>query len=165
MLGARSPWTFLTMKYAAALLFSLLPLLAQAVEPGDRLAPWTLLDQYDQPYSLSADTRILLVAQDMDGAKLVKAALAGQPKGYLEARGAVFVADIQRMPALVSKLFAIPAMRDYSYRVMLDREGRVASRYAAADGKVQWLTLDNGVLVKRQAFSDTPALKAALEHL
>lgn len=153
------------MKYAAALLFSLLPLLAQAVEPGDRLAPWTLLDQYDQPYSLSNDTHILLVAQDMDGAKLVKAVLEGQPKGYLEARGAVFVADIQRMPALVSKLFAIPAMRDYSYRVMLDREGRVASRYAAADGKVQWLTLDKGVLVRRQAFSDTPALKAALEHL
>ncbi|QVM93524.1 FAD/FMN-containing dehydrogenase [Pseudomonas entomophila] len=153
------------MKYAAALLLSLLPLLALAVEPGDRLAPWTLLDQYDQPYSLSADTRILLVAQDMDGAKLVKAALEGQPKGYLEARDAVFVADIQRMPALVSKLFAIPAMRDYSYRVMLDREGRVASRYAAGDGKVQWLTLDKGVLVKRQAFSDAQALKAALKQV
>lgn len=39
------------MKYAAALLLSLLPLLAQALESGDTLAPWTLLDQYDQPYS------------------------------------------------------------------------------------------------------------------
>lgn len=69
------------MKYLAILLFSLLPVLAHAVEPGERLAPWTLLDQYDQPYSLGADTRLLLVARDMDGAKLVKAALAGQPKG------------------------------------------------------------------------------------
>lgn len=68
------------MKYAAALLLSLLPLLAQALESGDTLAPWTLLDQYDQPYSLDTDTRILLVARDMDGAKLVKAALAEQPK-------------------------------------------------------------------------------------
>ncbi|QXH44904.1 FAD/FMN-containing dehydrogenase [Pseudomonas xanthosomatis] len=151
------------MKYLAVLLFSLLPVLAHAVEPGERLAPWTLLDQYDQPYSLGGDTRILLVARDMDGAKLVKAALAGQPKGYLEARGAVFVADIQRMPALISKLFAIPAMRDYSYRVLLDREGRVASRYAGAEGQVLWLALDHGVLVVQREFADAPELKAALE--
>jgi len=107
------------MRYAVALLFSLLPLLANALQPGQRLAPWTLLDQHDQAYSLDADAQVLLVAHDMEGAKLVKAALADQPTGYLEARHGVFVADIQRMPALISKLFAIPAMRDYSYRVCL----------------------------------------------
>ncbi|MCM8912814.1 FAD/FMN-containing dehydrogenase, partial [Pseudomonas inefficax] len=111
------------MKYATALLLCLMPSLANALEPGDRLAPWTLLDQHDQACSLDAGTQILLVARDMDGAKLVKAALADQPEGYLEARNAVFVADIQRMPALISKLFAIPAMRDYNYRVLLDRDG------------------------------------------
>lgn len=152
------------MKYAIALLFSLLPLLAHALESGDTLAPWTLLDQHDQPYSLSPETRVLLVARDMDGARLVKAALAARPKGYLEARQAVFVADIQRMPALISKLFAVPAMRDYSYRVMLDREGRVASRYAGDAGQVLWLTLDHGKLVAQRAFSDAQALGAALER-
>ncbi len=152
------------MKYAAALLLSLMPLLANALSPGDKVASFTLLDQYDQPYSLDADTQILLVARDMDGAKLVKAALAEQPKGYLEARDAVFVADIQRMPTLISKLFAIPAMRDYSYRVLLDREGRVASRYPGLDGQVQWLQLQRGVLVSQRAFTDATALKAALEN-
>ncbi|PYB69589.1 FAD/FMN-containing dehydrogenase [Pseudomonas sp. LB-090624] len=151
------------MKYAAALLFSLLPLLANAVEPGDKLAPFTLLDQYDQAYSLGDDTKVLLVARDMDGAKLVNAVLAEQPKGYLEARDAVFVADIQRMPALISKLFAIPAMRDYSYRVLLDREGRVANRYTGQEGQVQWLQLEQRALVSQRSFADAAALKAALE--
>ncbi|MNE82635.1 hypothetical protein D3C80_1793730 [compost metagenome] len=100
----------------------------------------------------------------MDGAKLVKAALGEQPRGYLEARDAVFVADIQRMPALISKLFAIPAMRDYNYRVLLDREGRVASRYSGQDGQVQWLQLREGVLVGQHSFADAAALKAALEN-
>ncbi|WP_406818972.1 FAD/FMN-containing dehydrogenase [Pseudomonas sp. KnCO4] len=152
------------MKYAAAVLLCLMPLLANALQPGEKLAPWTLLDQHDQAYSLDAGTHILLVARDMDGAKLVKAALAEQPKGYLEARDAVFVADIQRMPALISKLFAIPAMRDYHYRVLLDRDGRVASRYPGQDGQVQWLQLEQGKLVSQQAFADAPALKAALEN-
>lgn len=151
------------MKYAAALLLCLIPLLANALEPGDKLAPWTLLDQHDQAYTLDAGTHILLVARDMDGAKLVKAALAEQPKGYLEARNAVFVADIQKMPALISKLFAIPAMRDYNYRVLLDREGRVASRYPGQAGQVLWLQLEKGVLVSQRAFADAAALKAALE--
>jgi hypothetical protein len=151
------------MKYAIALLCSLLPLLANALEPGDKLAPFTLLDQYDHAYSLDTGTQILLVARDMDGAKMVKAALAEQPKGYLEARHAVFVADIQRMPAIISQLFAIPAMRAYNYRVLLDLEGRVASRYSGQDGLVQWLQLEQGVLVGQRAFTDAAALKSALE--
>jgi len=77
---------------------------------GERLAPWTLLDQFDQAYTLDNQARILLVARSMDAAKQVDAALQGQPAGYLEARHAVFVADIQRMPRLIAKLFAVPAM-------------------------------------------------------
>lgn len=115
------------MKFRWLLVLAVIPLWAQALEIGERLAPWTLLDQYDQPFTLDNRTTTLLVARDMDGAKLIKQALKDQPEGYLEARHAVFVADIQRMPALIAKMFAVPAMRDYSYRVMLDREGRVAS--------------------------------------
>ncbi|WP_409278584.1 FAD/FMN-containing dehydrogenase [Pseudomonas defluvii] len=151
------------MRYLSVLLVSLLPLLAQAVEVGERLAPWTLLDQFDQPYSLDDQTRTLLVARGMDGAKLVKEALQDRPKGYLEARHTVFVADIQRMPALIAKMFAIPAMRDYSYRVLLDRDARVATRYAVAEDKVLWLQLDNGRLVAQQEYATAAALREALE--
>ena len=59
----------------------------------------------------NGELRILLVARSMDGAKLVKTVLEGRPKGYLEARRALFVADISGMPSLIGKLFAIPAMR------------------------------------------------------
>lgn len=145
------------------LLMCLLPGLAHALEPGDRLAPWTLLDQHERPYTLTPDTRVLLVARDMQGAKLVKAALAEQPAGYLEARGAVFVADIERMPAVISTLFAIPAMRGYAYRVMLDRQGRVAERYAVPDASVQLMRLDHGTLVAQETYVDAEALKQALD--
>lgn len=153
------------MKYRFALTLALLPLFAQALETGERLAPWTLSDQYDQPYSLQAQTRTLLVARNMDGAKLVKAALADTPKGYLEARHAVFVADIQKMPSLIARLFAIPAMRDYSYRVVLDREGQVVPGYPGAEDKVLWLQLEDGKLVAQREFADAAALRAALDSV
>ncbi len=138
---------------------------AQALESGERLAPWTLNDQFDKPYSLDDSLRILLVARSMDGAKLLDAALEGRPKGYLEARRALFVADISRMPGLIGKLFAIPAMRDYSYRVLLDREAQVVPQYAAPEGGVLWLQLEQGVLRERRTFSDALALRAALEQV
>ncbi|NER60032.1 FAD/FMN-containing dehydrogenase [Pseudomonas sp. MAFF212428] len=151
------------MKYASVLLLGLIPLFAQALETGERLAPWTLLDQFDQAYSLDEQTAIVLVARNMDAAKQVKAALQDRPKGYLEARRAVFVADVQRMPVLIAKLFAIPAMRDYSYRVMLDRDGQVARRYPGAEDSVLWVQLEQGKVAAVREFSQADTLRAALE--
>ena len=151
------------MKFRWLLLFAVFPLCAHALETGERLAPWTLLDQYEQPFTLDNSTTTLLVARDMDGAKLIKEALKDQPKGYLEARHAVFVADIQRMPALIARMFAVPAMRDYHYRVMLDREGRVASRYPGAEGQVLWLQLKDGRLLAQREYANASDLREALE--
>jgi hypothetical protein len=153
------------MRICLGLMLCLLATLSQALEPGERLAPWTLLDQYEQPYSLDDGLQVLLVARSMEGGKLVNAALEGQPKGYLEARHAVFVADISRMPALVSSLFAVPAMRDYNYRVLLDRESRVVSRYPGDESRVLWLRLEQGKLLEQREFGDAAALRAALESL
>ena len=153
------------MKFFAVLLLSLLPVWAQAVEIGERVAPWTLLDQFDQAYTLDDQAQILLVARGMDAAKLVDAALQGQPKGYLEARHGVFVADIQRMPRLVAKLFAVPAMQSYNYRVMLDRDARIAPRYPAPVDKVLWLQLDNGKLTARHEYGSAVELREALEQV
>ncbi|KHA70248.1 FAD/FMN-containing dehydrogenase [Pseudomonas chlororaphis] len=151
------------MKFRWLLLFAVFPLFAHALETGERLAPWTLLDQYEQPFTLDDSTTTLLVARDMDGAKLIKEALKDQPKGYLEARHAVFVADIQRMPALIARMFAVPAMRDYHYRVMLDREGRVASRYPGAEGQVLWLQLKDGRFLSQREYANASDLREALE--
>ncbi|MDP9655126.1 UNVERIFIED_ORG: hypothetical protein J2W87_003058 [Pseudomonas putida] len=151
------------MKYWSLLVLSLLPLWANALDVGERLAPWTLLDQFDQAFTLDSRTQTLLVARSMEAAKLVDAALQGQPKGYLEARHAVFLADIQRMPRLIAKMFAVPAMRDYSYRVMLDREGRVAPRYPGAVDKVLWLQLKDGRLMDQHEYATAAQLREALE--
>lgn len=125
---------------------------------------WTLLDQFDKPYTAGSDLRVLLIACDMTGSKLVKAALEGQPAGYLESRHAVFVADISRMPGPISSMFAVPAMREYNYRVLLDREARVANRFDAKPDAVTWLQLQHDKVVATQRFDSADALRQALER-
>ena len=152
------------MKIITLLLLGLLSTAALALEPGERLAPWTLLDQHDAPYTLNDQARVLLVARDMDGAKLVNAALEGKAKGYLEQRQTVFLADISRMPRVIASLFALPKMRDYSYRILLDRDARIAPRYPADEGEVLWLQLKDGRLVQQQTFTSAELLRQALEQ-
>src|SRR5476649_2606974 len=101
----------------------------------------------------------------LDAAKIVDAALQGQPKGYLEARHMVFLADIQRMPRLIAKMFAVPAMQAYNYRVMLDRDARIAPRYPGAVDKVLWLQLDSGKLIAQHEYSSADELRQALEQV
>jgi hypothetical protein len=150
------------LKLWTLLFIALLPLAANAVEVGDTLAPWTLLDQFDQPYTFGNDAQILLVARSMDAAKIVNGALQDTPKTFLESRHAVFVADIQKMPAIIAKMFAVPAMRAYSYRVMLDRESRVVPRYSGDVEKVLMLKLHNGKVVSQAQFDSAEALRGAL---
>ncbi|MGC4008016.1 MAG: FAD/FMN-containing dehydrogenase [Pseudomonas sp.] len=142
----------------------LMVLASVAMAQGSPATGWTLLDQYDKPYTATTDLKVLLVAHDMAGSKLVKAALAERPAGYLEARHAAFVADISRMPAPISKLFAVPAMRDYSYRVLLDREPRVANRFPAQADAVTWLQLEQGKVVATHQLDSAEALRQALER-
>ena len=151
------------MKAVFLMLLCLLSTAALALEPGERLAPWTLLDQHDAPYTLNEQTRVLLVARDMDGAKLVNAALEDKPKGYLDERQAVFLADISRMPSVIATLFALPKMRDYNYRILLDRDARIAPRYPAGEGEVLLLQLDGLQVVSQQALTNTDDLRQALE--
>ncbi|MFI8746253.1 FAD/FMN-containing dehydrogenase [Pseudomonas sp. NPDC077186] len=150
------------MKIITLLLLGLLSTAALALEPGERLAPWTLLDQFDVPYTLNEETRILLVARDMDGAKLVNTALEGKSEGYLDERQAVFLAGISRMPSVIATLVALPKTRDYDYRILLDRDTRIAPRYPTGEGDVLWLQLQDGRLVAQRKFKEAGALEQAL---
>ncbi|TWI54344.1 hypothetical protein IQ22_02210 [Pseudomonas duriflava] len=151
-----------TWRFWVLFLFAM-PGLALALEPGQRLAPWTLLDQFEQPYTFNDDLQVLLVARSMKGASLVHAALKEQSEGFLEARKIMLMADISHMPSMISTLFAIPAMKGYSYRVLLDRKGRVAPRYPGDKEKVLWVMLDHGRFVGQREFDSEEALKDALQ--
>jgi len=152
------------MKAKLMLLLSCLALSAHAVEIGERLDTWTLPDQFDQPLQLDNKVRVILVAGSHGAAKLVDAAIKDEPKGYLEARQAIYIADITHMPRMVANRILVPSMRDANYRILLDREGEVASRYEANRGEVLWLTLEEGTLRERRQFSSADQLKEALEQ-
>lgn len=141
--------------------------LAQSTAPdrakdiSQPLVKWTLLDQNDKAYTLDDSAQVLLIARSMSAAKLMDAAMKDRPEGYLEARHIVYLADIEKMPSLI-KMVAVPAMRSAKYRIMLDQDGRIATRYGGDRDTIQWLALKNGAVVSEQRFTDGEKLKQAI---
>ncbi|WP_304639375.1 FAD/FMN-containing dehydrogenase [Pseudomonas sp.] len=154
------------MKPIVTLLLSLSVMaFSHAEERVDRVEPWTLNDQFDQPYRFDASERVLLIAASNGAAKLVDDAIKNKPQGWLAERQVTYVADITHVPRLVANRVLVPSMRSASYRILLDREGEVASRYVEDRKPVLWLTLDNGRIAERQRFDSSDALRLSLESL
>jgi len=136
---------------------------AMAAGVGDTVSPMQFKDQHDQAHSLGADTRLVLLASSHDAAKIVDSAIKDLPAGYLEARSAVYIADISRIPGLVAKMVLVPSMRSANYRVLLDREGKLAPERTGAE-PVMWMTLEDGAISGIEEFTDPAKLRSALEQ-
>ena len=153
------------MKATLLLLLSFLSLSVHALEMGEKLDRWTLPDQFDQPFELNDEVKVILIASSTGAARVVDAAIKTEPEGYLEARQTIYIADITHMPRLVANRVLVPSMRDANYRILLDREGQVASGYNPDRGEVLWLRLEAGALRERRQFASADQLKDALDQL
>ena len=152
------------MKRILAILLASLTWTAQALEPGERLLPFALQDQFEQTARLTDTTRLVLVASSREAAGIVDEAIKDRPKGYLEARNALYVADVSQMPSFITSWFLVPSMRSANYRILLDWDSMVAPDHLGQDGEVLWLQLDQREILKRQTFTSADALKQALER-
>lgn len=129
--------------------------------PGALLPPLALDDQHDVPVTVGPTTRVLLFTRDMDAGAIVKEALAEH--GALLGRAqALYVSDISAMPSMVATVFAVPAMRNRPYRMMLDRDGTATADFPAEPGKVTLLRLTDLRIDAIEYLDSAAAVRAAL---
>lgn len=155
------------MKVLGALLL-LLPLfgpVAHAEAEGERVRAWTLEDQFGDSVMIAPDTRLLLVASSRKAAGVVNETLEEMPEGFLEAHSALYVADVSRMPKMITRMTLVPAMRSAHYRVLLDYDSRVAPEHLGRGDTVLWLGLEGLAIRDRRTFESPAALRQALEAL
>jgi hypothetical protein len=155
------------MKAAGALLLVLAATVA-AAEPyavGGTLRPFSLEDQHGDHAAVGERTRVLVFSRDMDAGDVVKGALADAEQRYLDEHGAVYVADISGMPALVSRMIAVPRMRERRYRVLLDRDGAVGRDFPYVGKRPTVVALDQLRIVAIEHPATAAELREALERV
>ena len=164
---ARSRWHPRLVQPRLALALSLLLALAASArgegapwQVGDRLEPVELEDAHGVPGRIDEAVRLVVFSADMDGGKVVQQALSDPALQDLAAHGVAYVADVSRMPSLVTRLFALPSIRRRPYRTLLDPGPGPTVRIPREPGKVTLLALD-GLAVRSVAFVDAPDAVAA----
>lgn len=135
------------MKLFLALLFTyttILSLNGQAeIAVGTQLPSILLKDQHDQEQKISAETKYIIFAKDMDANKLVTKALEGATNKTLPDKGYAFVADISEMPTLIGKMFALPKMKKYPYLILLDRDAAATKEFPSKPKQITIMSLNN----------------------
>lgn len=131
----------------------------------DRLEAFELADQHGAPHRVDEAVRVLLLSRDMDGGAIVRGALGGKGERagpWLAERGAVYVADVSRMPAIVRSLFALPRLRGRPYPVLLDTSGEATAGLPSQEGRATLLWLDELRPVRVELVGSAEELLATL---
>ena len=133
------------------------------VKPADKpfgvgsVIAFTLPDQFGKAHTLSPETKTMVFAFTKATGHIIKAAMADKPKGYLEERKAVIVADISGMPTVIQNMFALPDLRKSNYEMLLIYDKEMAKRLkkGQATDKVIVMRLEKGKVTKVE-HADTP---------
>ncbi|MCK6395773.1 hypothetical protein [Zoogloea sp.] len=130
----------------AGLVALVIPLVAAAapVIPGASLPSLALEDQHGKVVTTRAGTRIVLFAADKAASDLINEVLLAQPAGVLDGLQAVYFADISAMPALVTRMFALPALREMPFAVGLGRDSAQLADLPRQKGAATILRVDDG---------------------
>jgi hypothetical protein len=148
--------------------FTLLPLMLPAaagtaeIQINDTAPVLSLKDQHDTPRTTLSASRFLLFSADKDGSNLADEVLEGQTAETLEQAGIAYVADISAMPAMVTKMFAMPKLRKRPYPVLLGRTSEDTMTLPRQAGKVTLIELDGGSVAAIEFMGEAGAMRARL---
>lgn len=112
------------------------------LQAGTTLSAFSMPDQHDAKHTVDDSVRMIVFAADMDGGDISKEALAQDGAKMLSDAGALYIADISGMPAMIAKMFAVPAMRRRGYPVLLDRDGSRTRGWPRVPGQLTVIALD-----------------------
>jgi len=111
---------------------------------GDSISPMKLVDQFGVIHSLDRTPKTIIIAFEKEPSSKVHKFLASKPKEFLKSNDVAYIAEISQMPAFVSKMFAIPAMRKYNHHVLLIKDELVGERFPAKEDKITIIKTKNG---------------------
>ena len=163
----RSAWRALSAyTVLCAVLLSQHGILAAApLSVGSALPEMKFKDQHDKPVVIPPDTRWVLMASEKPVSDMVSAVLSAEPAGVMTRMRLVYIADISGMPALITRMFALPKLRELSYSIALVREAdevAVVADFPRQTGTATLLRLENGRISSLGAVRTAAELRLGL---
>jgi len=149
------------MKITLFILLSL-SLLTAKVKNGDTLPPLALVDQYEHKVIVTKDN-ILIFSFQKSVSSEIQAYLATKPKHFLKKNHIIYIADMSSAPRFMIKLFGIPKMKKFDYKVALIYDDAIADKIQREEDKITVIKL-NKHRVKKVEFISPKDLEKVLNR-
>lgn len=120
--------------------------LVTALEVGQAFPKLTLEDQFGEAHEIGQTDTLVIASFYRDVSEQIHEFLNEQPKSFLDDNQTKYISDISKMPGIITKMFALPKMREYNYKFMLNREDDFKDSYDTEEGKLTVYRLNNGVV-------------------
>lgn len=120
-------------------------LCASDFEINQNIGSFSLPNQFDEKQTIDNSIKTIVVSFEKDTGKDVNEFLSSKDKDFLKKHDAVFIANISGMPSIITKMFALPKMRDYKHSVLLIYDEN-DKRFKSQEEKSTVYKLENGVI-------------------
>jgi hypothetical protein len=129
---------------------------SKPINIGDTLPDITLKDQFGNTHTIDKNISKIIITFDKKSSLLANKFISMKKESshYLSEHNMAFVANISKMPSLITKLFAMPKMKKYEHTILLINddendmflsERKHISIYELKDGKVKDIKYIRGI--------------------
>ena len=148
-------------KFIFLLVFSTY-VLSNSFDINSQINSFSLPDQFDKIHTVDDRIKTIIVSFEKDTGKDVNTFLALKNPDFLRHNQAIFIANISQMPSIITKMFALPKMRDYKHNILLIYDEN-DKRFLQKEGKSTIYKLENGVIKNISYSSSNEELEEALK--
>lgn len=108
-------------------------------------------------------TKLVIVAFEKDTGALVNEYLDKQSPFYLPKNNSIFIADINKMPSIVTSMFALPKLQKYKHLIYLHYSDKLQEAVPNKEQKITLLRFENSKIKEISYISTVLELKTAIE--
>lgn len=124
------------------------------------LSVTTFEDQFSEAMVLDENTQWVVFSFDKTGGDWVHEALTELAIEDIAQLQGLYVADISAMPGIITRMFALPKMRKYDYKLALDLSGELTQDWPQTDGTVTLMKLDGLKVTEMKKVNQPEQIKA-----
>ena len=133
------------------------------IQAGSAMPSMALMDQHEKPWTIPANTRLVLFSGSRDANTIAQGLLSQKPAAYLKTKKTVYLSDMSKMPGFITRNFALPSMRDLPYSLGVVLNADETKDFPREDGALTAIYLDKGRVTRIEFIKTAESLNQALE--
>ena len=129
----------------------------------------SLLDNYKyetpqgRPMKIPHKTQLVIAAFEKGTGATVNDFLNTKNKYYLQKNRAIYIADIHKMPSIITKMFALPEMRKYKHLIYLHYGERFENELPRKDERITLIRINDRKITDISFITNKKELQTAIE--